>query len=48
MFKKRKESGAYLVTDSRHRWSVQMTMKNDNYTLPLQLIKAAVLAESYI
>ena len=25
--KRRKESGTYLATDSRHRWSVQMTMK---------------------
>ena len=30
MLKRRKESGTYLATDSRHRWSAQMTMKNDN------------------
>ena len=30
MLKRRKESSAYLATDRRHRWSVQMTMKNDN------------------
>jgi hypothetical protein len=30
MLKRRKESGTYLATDSRHCWSVQMTMKNDN------------------
>ena len=43
VLKRRKESGIYLVTDSRHRWRVQMTMKN-----ALQLMKAAVPAESYI
>ena len=26
----RKESDTYLATDSRHRWSAQMMMKNDN------------------
>ena len=30
MLKSRKESGTYLATDSRHRWSAQMTMKKDN------------------
>ena len=30
ILKRRKESGACLATDSRHHWSVQMTMKNDN------------------
>ena len=30
MLKRRKESGTYLATDSRHRCSVQMMMKNDN------------------
>ena len=30
MLKRRKESGSYLATDSRHRWSVQMTRKNYN------------------
>ena len=30
MLKRRKESDTYLATDSRHRWSAQMTMKNDN------------------
>ena len=30
MLKRRKESGAYLAIDSRHRWSVQMMMKNYN------------------
>ena len=29
VLKIRKESGIYLATDSRHRWRVQMTMKND-------------------
>ena len=29
MLKRRKESGAYLATDSRHRWSVEMTMKKN-------------------
>ena len=29
VLKRRKESGTYLATDSRHRWRVQMTMKND-------------------
>ena len=30
MLKRRKESGAYLATDCRHRWSLKMMMKNDN------------------
>ena len=30
MLKRRKKSGAYLTTDGRHRWSLKMTMKNDN------------------
>ena len=30
MLKRRKESGAYLATDGRHRWSLKMMMKNDN------------------
>jgi hypothetical protein len=30
MLKRRKESGTYLATDSRHHWSRQMTTKNDN------------------
>ena len=30
MLKRRKESGAYLATNGRHRWSLKMTMKNDN------------------
>jgi len=29
VLKRRKESGAYLATDRRHRWRVKMTMKND-------------------
>ena len=29
VLKRRKESGTYLATDSRHHWRVQMTMKND-------------------
>ena len=29
ILKRRKESGTYLATDSRHRWRVQMMMKND-------------------
>jgi hypothetical protein len=37
MLKRGKESDTYLVTDSRHRWSAQKTMKNVN-----------VPAESYI
>ena len=31
ILERRKESGAYLATDGRHRWSLKMTMKNDNY-----------------
>jgi hypothetical protein len=27
--KRERESDTYLATDSRHRWSVQMTMKNN-------------------
>ena len=47
MLKRREESDTYLATDSRHRRSAQMMMmKNDN-CLPLQLMKAAVPAESY-
>ena len=30
MLKRRNESDTYLATDSKHRWSAQMTMKNDN------------------
>ena len=30
MLKRRKESDTYMATDSRNRWSAQMTMKNDN------------------
>ena len=56
---KRKESNAYLATVSRHRWSRQIRMKIDKMqqlsastvvfisSLPLQLMKATVLAESY-
>jgi len=29
VLKRRKESGTYLATDSRHCWRVQMMMKND-------------------
>jgi hypothetical protein len=29
VLKRRKESGTYLATDSRHRWRVQMMVKND-------------------
>ena len=31
MLKRRKESGTYLATDGRNRWSLKMTMKKDNY-----------------
>ena len=30
LLKRRKERGAYLATDGRHRWSLKMTMRNDN------------------
>jgi hypothetical protein len=30
MLKRGGESDTYLATDSRHRWSAQVTMKNDN------------------
>jgi hypothetical protein len=29
LLKRRKESGPYLATDGRHRWSLKMMMKND-------------------
>jgi hypothetical protein len=45
MLTRRKESDTYLATVRRHRWSKQITTKIDN--LPLQLMKATVLAESY-
>ena len=44
MLKRRKENDTYLATDSRHRWSAQITMKNVTF----QLMKATVPAESYI
>ena len=58
MLKRRKESDTYLATIRRHRWSRQITMKIDKILellastvafisfLPLQLMKATVLAES--
>ena len=54
MLKRKKESDTYLATDSRHRWSAQMTMITKFSFQPavrrllLQLMKAAVPAESYI
>ena len=56
---KKKESDAYLASDSRHRRSPQIMMKVDKVcsfqsalqpssVLPLQLMKAVVPAESYI
>ena len=51
VLKRRKECGTYLATARRHRWRVKMMMKNDKYntevSVPLQLMKAAVPAESY-
>ena len=29
VLKRRREGGTYLASDSRHRWRVQMMMKND-------------------
>ena len=43
VLKRRKECGTYLATARRHRWRVKKLGNN----LPLQLMKAAVLAESY-
>ena len=48
MCQKEGQCGTYLATARKHRWSVKMTMKNDKLNcLPLQLMKAAVPAESY-
>jgi hypothetical protein len=30
MLERGRESDTYLATDSRHRWSAQKTMKNEN------------------
>ena len=47
MLTRRKENDTYLATVSRHHWSRKITMKIEEDSLPLQLMKATVLAESY-
>ena len=47
MLKRRKENDTYLAVDRRHRRNTQIAMKVDKVCRPLQLMKAAVPAESY-
>ena len=47
MLTRRKESNTYLSTVGRHHCSPQIAMKVDKMCLPLQLMKATALAESY-
>ena len=55
MLTRRKESDTYLAAVSRHHWSLKIAMKVGKMcsfqpalrSLSLQLMKAALLAESY-